>query len=202
MAGPAPSPPSKDMAVPCVTSAWLARLHFSHSASLISAARDQHGGHGGFAGSQWSNGDGTVPIRKMVKKKLQLARKHFPKKYGENAHAHSGPQYTNASDLTSLPHNNLFHRTSGKQGPLMTWQPAWHHLPIMYIWALSQPIPLSTKAGKDPRWHPFLLRFAQLQYGGSERFLSTVTQEFVWDRFVPEDTDGFIPLTRVLRGLV
>ena len=140
MAGPAPSPPSKDMAAPCVTSAWLAHLQSAHSASLIPAARDQHGGHGGYAGSR-GNSDGTVPIRKMVKEKLQLARKHFPNKCGENAHAHSGPQYTNASDLTSLPHNNLFHRTGGKQGPLMTWQPAWHHLPIMYIWALSPAYP-------------------------------------------------------------
>lgn len=74
MAGPAPSPPSKDMAAPRVTSAWLALLHAAHSASLIGAARD-HNDHGDITGSQWGSGDSRVPIRKMVKERLQLARK-------------------------------------------------------------------------------------------------------------------------------
>lgn len=69
------------------------------------------------------------------------------------------------------------------------------------VYGLSSLSPFSTKTGKDPTWQPFLLRFAQLQYGVSDRFLSTVTHEFVWDRFVPGDTDGFIPLTRVLQRL-
>lgn len=61
-----------------------------------------------------------------------------------------------------------------------------------------QPIPLfSTNAGEDPIWQLFLLRFARLQYGGLHRRLPTVTQEFDWVRFVPGDTDGFIPLTQV-----
>lgn len=58
-------------------------------------------------------------------------------------------------------------------------------------------------------------RLAKIQHGslscfglpsfnmaGRDRFLSMVTQEFVRDRFVPGDTDGFISLTRVLRRFV
>lgn len=93
MAGPAPSPPSKDMAAPHVTSAWLALLHYAHSASHIGAARNQNG-HGDITGSQRGNGDSTVPIRKMAKERLQLARKQAkpfrfaPKKYGRR-HMHT-----------------------------------------------------------------------------------------------------------------
>lgn len=42
MAGQAPSPPSKGMAAPRVTSVWLPRLHCVHSASLIQDASNQN----------------------------------------------------------------------------------------------------------------------------------------------------------------
>lgn len=66
----------------------------------------------------------------------------------------------------------------------------------------SNLLPFSTKAGKDPTRQHFLLRFARLQNGGSARFLATVTQKFVWGRFVSGGTDGFIPLSRVPQCLL
>lgn len=73
MAGPAPSPPSKDMAVSYVTSASLPRLHVAHPASLTPDSGDQHGGTG--VSPDPSGALATaVSIRKMVKERLQLSQ--------------------------------------------------------------------------------------------------------------------------------
>lgn len=72
----------------------------------------------------------------------------------------------------------------------------------IYGFSLQPIFPFSTKGGKDPIWQLFLLRFARLQYGGPDRRLPTVTKEFDWVRFVPGDTDGFIPLTQVPKHLL
>lgn len=62
--------------------------------------------------------------------------------------------------------------------------------------------PSAPRVGKIQYGNFFLLRFARLQYGGPDRRLPTVTQEFDWVRFVPGDTDGFIPLTQVPKHLL
>lgn len=89
MAGPAPSPPSKDMAVSYVTSVYLTRLHLAHSTSLTPDAETNMAARC-FAVPQWGIGDGRVSIRKMSEKKIQLSQTQThilicPPKIWENA---------------------------------------------------------------------------------------------------------------------
>lgn len=120
MAGPAPSLPSKDMAAPCVTSAYLARPPSCTSTSPIMGARDQDGGRT-FGGSK-------ISIRKMGKSFSLFGNeprpfRFDPKKYvGLHINIHKHSKLRQAIFCPSLIIKR-FHVSGGKQCPLMTWPP-------------------------------------------------------------------------------